>query len=86
MAPLLGLGKTRTALSCLTMPLRCEIYCIYEGDLQWLQVLLEGDHTSTPEELVESLIGRRNDYGGTNFDIAITTASAVLERQWNAQR
>ena len=49
-------------------------------------MLLEGDHTSTPEELVESLIGRRNDYGGTNFDIAIRTATNVLERQWNAQR
>ena len=47
---------------------------------------IEGDHTSTLDELVESLIGRRNDYGGTNFDIAIRTASTVLERQWNAQR
>ena len=59
---------------------------MHEGYSQWLQVLLEGDLTSTPDALVEKLIGRRNDYGGTNFDTAIRTASLVLERQWNAQR
>ena len=59
---------------------------MFKDCLQWPQVLIEGDTTSTPEELVESLIGRRNDFGGTNFDMAIRTATTVLERQWNAQR
>ena len=47
---------------------------------------MEGDNTSTPDELVDSLIGRCNPRGGTDFDGAIRTARNVLERQWNAQR
>ena len=47
---------------------------------------MEGNNTSTPDELVDSLIGRCNLVGGTNFDGAIRTARTVLERQWNAQR
>ena len=50
------------------------------------QILLENDNSSTPDELVESLIGRSNWYGGTDFDKALDTARTVLERQWNAQR
>ena len=47
---------------------------------------MEGNITSTPDELVDSLIGRYNHTWGTNFDGAIRTACTVLERQWNAQR
>ena len=47
---------------------------------------MENDKTSTPDELVEGLIGRSKWWGGTNFDKALTTARTVLERQWNAQR
>ena len=47
---------------------------------------MEGNNTSTPDELVDSLIGRCLPSGGTNFDEAIKTACTVLERQWNAQR
>ena len=47
---------------------------------------MEGNDTSTPDELVNSLIGRRRPNGGTNFDGAIRTARTVQERQWNAQR
>jgi len=50
------------------------------------KVLLENDNTSTPDELVERLIGRSNWYGGTDFDQALTSARTVLEQQWNAQR
>lgn len=86
MAPLLVHVKTRTASSCLTIPPRCEIPYIFKRYLHYLKVLMEDNNTSTPEQLVNSLIGRRNDYGGTNFDEAIRMARIVLERQWNDQR
>ena len=47
---------------------------------------MEGDNTSTPDELLDSLIERYGPRGGTNFDEAIRTACVLLERQWNAQR
>ena len=47
---------------------------------------MEGNNTSTPDELVDSLIERCRPSGSTNFDGAIKTACTVLERQWNAQR
>ena len=86
MASLLVYAKTRTVSSCLTITLRCESQYILKGYLHWLQILMEGNTTSTPEELVDSLIERRNDYGGTNFDGAIRMASIVLENQWDPQR
>ena len=57
-----------------------------KSHLQLLQVLMEGNNTSTPDELMDSLIGRCRPYGGTNFDRALSMARTVLERQWNAQR
>ena len=57
-----------------------------KSHLQPLQVLLEGNNTSTPDELMDSLIGRCRPSGFTNFDGALRTARTVLERQWNAQR
>jgi len=50
------------------------------------KVILENDNTSTPDELVERLIGLSNWYGGTDFGGALATARTVLEQQWNAQR
>jgi hypothetical protein len=47
---------------------------------------LENDNKSTPDELVEKLIGRSNWWGNTNFNKALATARTVMERQWNAQR
>ena len=60
--------------------------CILKSHLHSLQVLMEGNNTSTPDELVDSLIGRYNHTRGKNFDGAIRTARTVLGRQWNAQR
>ena len=47
---------------------------------------MEGDNTSTPGDLLDSLIERCGPRGGTNFGEAIRTARILLERQWNAQR
>ena len=47
---------------------------------------MEGNNTSTPDELVNSLVGRCHPGGRTNFDGAIRTARTMLERQWDAQR
>jgi len=47
---------------------------------------MEGNNTSTPDELVDSLIGRCRPSGGTNFNEAIRTACTVMERQWDTQR
>ena len=47
---------------------------------------MEGNNTSTPDELLDSLIEQCSPRGGTDFDEAIRTARNLLERQWNAQR
>ena len=85
-APPLVYVKTRTVSSCSTIPLRCEARCILKSHLHSLQVLMEGNNTSTPDGLVDVLIGRYNHTRGKNFDRAIRTARTVLGRQWNAQR
>jgi len=57
-----------------------------KSHLQSLQVLMEGNNTSTPDELVDSLIGQCRPSGGTNFNEVLKEARTVMERQWDAQR
>ncbi|KZS89200.1 hypothetical protein SISNIDRAFT_458932 [Sistotremastrum niveocremeum HHB9708] len=45
----------------------------------------ENDFASTPDELLNHVL-RLEDRGGTNFNLALATASTVMERHWSSER
>lgn len=47
--------------------------------------ILINDFTSTPDELLGSVLGHQAD-GGTNFSEALRAGGAVMEQNWSAER
>jgi hypothetical protein len=63
---------------------RRDAYSVVLFDHQ-IVVALENDFTSNPDNLLDAVL-QHGARGGTDYDIALTTTQAVMERHWSTER